>query len=162
MSHSAQKSASWARIRSRLLLHSNLDVHSVTASRACVGSVDIDDDACRRCMGYYTLDMPSVTASTAAASLHSTTLMLYRPAAVSALLETVRELVMTRPAPSGSTTSDYPIRTHNNIVQCCCYCDWGSLMWCCSKARHDHSHMAQCCSGQFCNCASAHVLSLTK
>ena len=56
-----------------------------------------------------TFDLPNVTARTAVASLHSTTRMLYRPAAVSALLDTVRELAMTKTAPSGNTTSEAAI-----------------------------------------------------
>ena len=61
--------------------------------------------------------MPSVTASTAAASLHSTTLMLYRPAAVSALLDTVSELAITNTAPSGKTTSEALICNSRGVVQ---------------------------------------------
>ena len=64
----------------------------------------------------HTLGMPSVTASTAAASLHSTTLMLYRPAAVSALLETVSELAITNTAPSGRTTSEARICNSRGVT----------------------------------------------
>ena len=64
----------------------------------------------------HALGSPRVTARTAAASLHSTTRMLYRPAAVSALLDTVRELAITKTAPSGSTTSEARICRHHKVA----------------------------------------------
>jgi hypothetical protein len=54
----------------------------------------------------HTLEWPNEMASTIAASRHSTTLRLYRPSPVSALLDTVRELATTKVALFGSKTSE--------------------------------------------------------
>ena len=97
-----------------------------------------------RCMlKYYriseccTLDWPRVTASTMAASRHSTVRKLYRVAPVSCLLDTVREFAITKVAPAGSTTSvarTCVVVTRMYLFRLICSmeptaCDWASTKY---------------------------------